>query len=194
VLIKQVGHLRQQWHNTTVSRHNNDTTQQCHNTTVSQHNSVTTQQCQNTTMTQHNSVTTQQWHNTIVSQHNSVTTQQWHNSKLVIFQAKGLKVLKCYNFLWVKRRHTCSPAASFANCVMTLYLLKVHLQTFLCIPITQKCQILKCDTLVANDQCVLWKHRRHFNKTLFNFTQFLEIWTWVITRVSWVWRARTVNC
>jgi len=34
-----------------------------------------------------------------------------------------------------------SPAASFADCVMTLYLLKVHLQTFLSIPVTQKCQI-----------------------------------------------------
>ena len=33
---------------------------------------------------------------------------------------------------------------------MTLYLLKVHLQTFLSIPVTQKCQILSCDTLVAN--------------------------------------------
>ena len=28
--------------------------------------------------------------------------------------------------------------------------LKVHLQTFLSIPITQKCQILSCDILVAN--------------------------------------------
>jgi len=32
---------------------------------------------------------------------------------------------------------------------MTLYLLKVHLQMFLSITITQKCQILSCDTLVA---------------------------------------------
>ena len=72
-----------------------------------------------------------------------------HNSKFVIFQEKLLKVLKCYTFLWV-RRHNCSPAASFANCVMTLYLLKVHLQTFLSIPITRICQILSCDTLVAN--------------------------------------------
>jgi hypothetical protein len=54
------------------------------------------------------------------------------------FREKRLKVLKCYNFLWVQRRHNCPPAASFANCVMTLYLLKVHLQTFLSIPITQK--------------------------------------------------------
>jgi hypothetical protein len=78
--------------------------------------------------------------------------QQCHNSKSVIFQETLLKVLKCYNFLWVQRRHNCSPAASFANCIMTLYLLKVHLQTFLSIPITQKCQILSCDTLVANER------------------------------------------
>jgi hypothetical protein len=37
---------------------------------------------------------------------------------------------------------------------MTLYLLKVHLQTFLSIPITKKCQILSCDTLVASDQYI----------------------------------------
>ena len=70
--------------------------------------------------------------------------------KICDFSGENLKVLKCYNFLWVHRRHNCSPAASFANSVMTLYLLKVHLQTFLSIPITQKCQILICDTLVAN--------------------------------------------
>jgi hypothetical protein len=62
--------------------------------------------------------------------------------------------LKCYNFLWVQRQHNCSPAASFANCVLTLYLLKVHLQTFLSIPITQKCQILSCDILAANEHYV----------------------------------------
>jgi len=65
--------------------------------------------------------------------HNSVTTQY-----LWFFRRTFWKVLKCYNFLWVQRRHDCSPAASFANCVMTLYLLKVYLQTFLSIPITQK--------------------------------------------------------
>jgi hypothetical protein len=145
----------QQYHN-----HNSATTttvsqpQECHN-----HKSATTttvsqpQQCYN-----HNSVTTttvpqpQQCHN-----HNSATTttvsqpQQCHNSKFVIFQERHLKILKCYNFLWGQQRHNCSPAASFANCVMT-YLLKVHLQTFLSIPVTQKCQILSCDTLVANER------------------------------------------
>jgi hypothetical protein len=54
--------------------------------------------------------------------------------------------------------------SSFANCVMTLYLLQVHLQTFLCIPRTQKCQILCCDTLVANERYVqinFTPHRKH---------------------------------
>ena len=70
----------------------------------------------------------------------SVTTKNlWEKEKL-------LKVSKCYNFLWVQRRQNCSPAASFVNCVMTQYLLKVHLQTFLSIPVTQKFQILSCDT------------------------------------------------
>jgi hypothetical protein len=40
---------------------------------------------------------------------------------------------------------------------MTLYLLKVHLQTFISIQITQKCQILSCDTLFANERYA----RRH---------------------------------
>ena len=80
--------------------------------------------------------------------------QQCHDSKCVIFQERLLKVLKCYNFLWVQWRHNCSLAASFANCVKTLHLLKVHLQTFLSIPITQKCQILSYDTLVANERYI----------------------------------------
>ena len=60
--------------------------------------------------------------------------------------------------------------ASFANWVMTLHLLKEHLQTFLSIPITQKCHILSCDTTVANEQYMLIKtHNKnpcinyHFN-------------------------------
>jgi len=110
-------------HNTTVSQHNTHNTavsqhNGCHNTTVSQHNSVTTQQCHSTTLTtqlsQHNTYNT-------VSQHNNVTTQQCHSSKCVIFQEKLLKVLKCYNFLWVRQRHNCSAVVSFANCVLTLY-------------------------------------------------------------------------
>jgi hypothetical protein len=52
----------------------------------------------------------------------------------------------------VQGRHNCSPAASFTNRITTLYLLQVHLQTFLSIPITQICQILSCDTLVENDR------------------------------------------
>ena len=145
----------QQWHNTTVAQHNSGTTQQCHNATMAKHNSIITQQWHNTTVAQHKchntTVAQHEWHNTTLSQHNNVTTQQCHNTKSVIFREKLLKVLKCYNFVWVQRRRTCSPAASFANCVMTLRLLKVHLQTFLSIPITQKCQILSCVSLVANE-------------------------------------------
>jgi len=80
--------------------------------------------------------------------------QQCHNSKCMIFQERLLKDLKCYNFLRVQRRQNCSPAASFTNCIMTLYLLKVHPQTFLSIPITQKCQILSCDILVTNERYI----------------------------------------
>ena len=50
------------------------------------------------------------------------------------------------------RRQNCSPAASFTNCVMTLHLLKMHLLTFLSIPINKKFQILSFDTLVKNEQ------------------------------------------
>jgi hypothetical protein len=54
---------------------------------------------------------------------------------------------------------------------MTLYLLKVHLQTFLSIPMPQKCQILSCDTLVANKRYVqlclhvafiIWKQQMQY--------------------------------
>jgi len=31
---------------------------------------------------------------------------------------------------------------------------KVHLQTFLSIPVTQKCQILSCDALVTNERYI----------------------------------------
>ena len=86
--------------------------------------------------------------------HISFICNKCHNSKFVIFQERILKVLKFYNFLWVQRRHSCSPAASFANCVMTLYMLKLHLQIFISIPITQICQILSCDTLVANQRYI----------------------------------------
>jgi len=83
------------------------------------------------------------------------------NSKFVIFKEKLLKVLKCYNILWVQRRHNCSPAATFVNSVMTIYLLKVHLQTFLSIPITEKCLILSCETLVANERYEVRKCKKN---------------------------------
>jgi hypothetical protein len=78
--------------------------------------------------------------------------------KMCDFSGEAFKgFVKCYNFLWVQRQHNCSPAASFANCVVTLYLLKVHLQMFLSIQITQKYQIFSCDTLVANEWYVCVK-------------------------------------
>ena len=78
--------------------------------------------------------------------------QQCHKTKCVIFQERLLKFSKCYKLLWVQQRHNWSPAASFAICVMTLYLLKVQLNTFLSIQITKKYQILSSDTLVANER------------------------------------------
>ena len=109
---------------------------------------------------------------------NSVTTQN-----LWFFQEKILSILKCYNFLWVQRRHNCPPAASFANCVMRLYLLKVQLQTFLSIPITQKCQILGCDTLVANDHYIdLHPHVSRLRYTWLRNTD--NIWSFWFRRSS----------
>ena len=74
-------------------------------------------------------------------------------SQLKICDFSG-EFLKCYNFLRVQRRQNCSPAGSFANCVMILYLAEVHLEKFLSILITQKCQILSCDTLVTNERYI----------------------------------------
>ena len=54
----------------------------------------------------------------------------------------------------MQQRHNCFPAASIANCLMTLHLLKVHLQKFLSTKTPQKCQILSCDTLIANERYV----------------------------------------
>ena len=100
----------------------------------------------------------------------SLICDKCHNSKFITLQEKLLKVLKCYNFLWVHRRLNCSPAASFANCVMILYLLKVYLQTFLSVPITQKCQILSCDTIVANE-----RHDLIWNANLMQQGNFINV-------------------
>ena len=45
-------------------------------------------------------------------------------------------------------------SGEFFKRVVTLHLLKVHLQTFLSIPINKTCQILSCDTFAANEQYV----------------------------------------
>ena len=157
-----------QWHYsvTTVS-------QRCHNivTTVSQqcHYSVTTVslQCHYdvTTVSQqcHYSVTT-------VSQqcHYSVTTVS--QLKMCDFSGETFKGFEVLYFFMSETTTQLLSSVEFANCVMILNLLKVHLQTFLSKPITQKCQILICDTLVANQyvsclcaykyECVLFSQIR----------------------------------
>jgi len=67
-------------------------------------------------------------------------------------------------------------SGEFANCVMTLYLLKVHRQTFISIPITQKCQILNCDTLVANERLRTYNSQHkigeeHFSRAFADFAK-----------------------
>jgi hypothetical protein len=118
--------------------------------------------------------------------------QQCHKSKLVIFQEKCLKVLKCYTYLWLQQRHNCSPAASFTNCVMILYLLKVHLQTFISIPVTQKCQILSCDTLVANERYVVQKHRESTVVFLWEGVQYL-LNCWQLTYAAQQYTQKVVS-
>jgi len=46
----------------------------------------------------------------------------------------------------------------------TIHLLKVHLPTFLSIPVTQKCQTLSSDTLAANNR--------------FTTTLITSVWSW----------------
>jgi hypothetical protein len=61
--------------------------------------------------------------------------------KMCDFSEKSFKCFEVlYNFLRVQRHTTALQARVLKNCVMKLYLLKVHPQTFLSLPITQKCQ------------------------------------------------------
>jgi len=85
----------------------------------------------------------------------------------------------------VQRRHNCSPAASFANCI-TLYLLKVHLQTFLSIPIAKKkWQILSCDAFVANERCVCNLARYNHDIRIVQFVQLHYICPKIISIFSY---------
>ena len=104
------------------------------------------------------------------------------------FRRSFLKDFKCYNMLWVQRRHNCSPAASFANCVMTLYLLKVHLQTFLSIPVTPKCQISICKSVLLGVPYVS-KKLLHFwrNVCIFQVTYPIRIIKWLYTGCFTTW-------
>ena len=86
-----------------------------------------------------------------ISGHIAHLRQQRHISKSVILQDKLLKVWSAIIFYECNEDTTALQRRVFANCVMTLQLLKVRLQTCLSIPLTQKCQIFSCDTLVANE-------------------------------------------
>ena len=100
-----------------MKRHNIKLSLICHNSSVT--TAVSRQQCHDSSVTTAVSqqVSQQQCHNKC--HNNSVTTKN-----MWFFQVRFLNVLKCCNFLRVQRRHNCTPAASFANCVMTLYLFK----------------------------------------------------------------------
>ena len=64
---------------------------------------------------------------------------------------------------------------------MTLYLLKVNLQTFLSMPIIKKCQILSCGTLVANGRYVHVRRAARLNIWTFLFGMCLttSVFTWL---------------
>ena len=68
---------------------------------------------------------------------------------------------------------------------MTLYLLKVHLQTFLSISTIQKRQILSCDTLVANERYTLpCENSQGSVRTSCTFTVNLSIYVYSWTTVQ----------
>jgi hypothetical protein len=76
---------------------------------------------------------------------------------------------------------------------MTLYLWKAHLQTFLSISITQKCQTLSCDTLVANERYALTVP--YFGPALFlpvveseRFRNLKDSYVWFIRSLYYVLR------
>jgi hypothetical protein len=109
--------------------------------------------------------------------------------KICCFSGQILKDLKCYDFIWLQLRHNCSPAASFTNCVMTQYLLKVHLQTFPSVPLTQKCLILSCETFVANERYVSWKkycyisRRKYLKSTVTCTLEYTGSWNICCTKL-----------
>jgi hypothetical protein len=63
--------------------------------------------------------------------------------------------------------------------------LKVHLQTFLSVPVTQKCQILSCDTLVANKRYGLHLHgSQHNDKSIGKMSSYVRLYLSVLVRAS----------
>jgi hypothetical protein len=101
------------------------------------------------------------------------------NNKICGFSGETFKGLEVLLMLRVQRRHYCSPAASSANCIMTLYLFEEPLQTFLSISVTQKCQILSCDSLVANERYIKEVYSSILGQdtscTLWDFSLFLSV-------------------
>ena len=68
--------------------------------------------------------------------YSNIAVTNKHTAKL---HHVGSLYILTYNARKLKhKKHNCSPAASFTNCVMTLYLLKLRLQMFLSMPITEK--------------------------------------------------------
>ena len=76
--------------------------------------------------------------------------QECHNSKFAIFQEKFLKLLKCYNFFVSATTTQLLSSGEFCKMCYDTIPVKSASETILSIPVTQKCQILSSDTLVAN--------------------------------------------
>ena len=79
--------------------------------------------------------------------------QQCHNSKLVIFSWETFKYIELlYFYISATTTQLLSSGEFYKLRYETIPVKKEHLQTFLSIPITKKCQILNCDILVANER------------------------------------------
>ena len=79
----------------------------------------------------------------------------------------------------------CCPVANFAKCVMTLYLLKLKLQTFLSIPITQKCQIFSLDTHVKRWICYICVLRLILRPAITLWIQSLNQWEMKLNELNY---------
>ena len=78
--------------------------------------------------------------------------EQRRNTKRCDFSGETSKSFEVLYFSVRRTTTQVLSSASYANCVMALYLLEVHLKTLPSIQITQKCQILSCETFVKNER------------------------------------------